>query len=210
MKKSEVKIGKVYTARVDDKMVPVRIDGENGHGGWDATNLTTGKKIHIKLPQRLRGEVNVPAAKAGDAANPTATVGSERAVSKAPPKKATPSPAAATTAKRGVKATSKAKAGKPAARAKRGQTKAKRSSGLDAAARVLEKAKGPMTCREIVKEAFQQGYWKSDGKTPHATVYSAIIREIVAKGQQSRFQKVDRGKFAINPAGKVPRQRSTR
>ena len=210
MKKSEVKIGKVYTARVDDKRVPVRIDGENGHGGWDATNLTTGKKIHIKLPQRLQGEVNVAEAKAGDSSKPSATVGREGAVSEAPPKKATASPAASTTAKKGVKAARKAKAAKPAARAKRGQAKAKRPSGLDAAARVLKKAKGPMTCREIVKEAFQQGYWKSDGQTPHATVYSAIIREIVAKGRQSRFKKVDRGKFAINPAGNVPRQRSTR
>lgn len=38
MKKDEVKIGKVYTARVTDKVVPVRIDRENRHGGWDGTN----------------------------------------------------------------------------------------------------------------------------------------------------------------------------
>jgi len=45
MKKDEVQIGKVYTAKVTDKVVPVRIEGENPHGGWDAVNLATGKKV---------------------------------------------------------------------------------------------------------------------------------------------------------------------
>jgi len=35
-----------------------------------------------------------------------------------------------------------------------------------------------MNVREIVKVAFEKGYWHSDGQTPHATIYSAIIREI--------------------------------
>ena len=56
MKKNEVKIGSVYTAKVSDKLVEVRIDGENRHGGWDGTNLSTGKKVHIKSPARLRVE----------------------------------------------------------------------------------------------------------------------------------------------------------
>jgi hypothetical protein len=34
------------------------------------------------------------------------------------------------------------------------------------------------------------------GKTPHATLYSAIIREISLKGKESRFVKKERGKFA--------------
>lgn len=34
------------------------------------------------------------------------------------------------------------------------------------------------------------------GKTPDRTLYAAIAREIVAKGAQSRFRKVERGKFA--------------
>jgi hypothetical protein len=45
----------------------------------------------------------------------------------------------------------------------------------------------------------QKGYWKSPGgKTPHATVYSAMIREIAKKGGQSRFKKTDRGRFTAN------------
>ena len=54
-----------------------------------------------------------------------------------------------------------------------------------------------MTCRQIVEVAREKGYWKSGGKTPHATIYSAIIREIAAKGKKSRFKRVGRGKFAL-------------
>jgi len=53
-----------------------------------------------------------------------------------------------------------------------------------------------MGVKEIVETAFTKGYWKSDGKTPHATLYAAIIHEIAAKGKQSRFKKVDRGRLA--------------
>ncbi len=183
MKKNEVKVGGVYTARVTDKLVEVRIDGENRHGGWDATNLATGKKIRIKGPQRLRGEAK------GAIAKPAAT-------------KATTSPTAATGAKPTAEATTKAKAANAATRAQQGDTKAKRAkkpSGLDAAARVLAESGEPMGVKAIVEAAEAKGYWKSPGgKTPHATVYSAIIREIATKGNDSRFKKVDRGQFAVN------------
>jgi hypothetical protein len=41
-----------------------------------------------------------------------------------------------------------------------------------------------------------EGLWQTNGKTPVATIYAAMIREIAAKGSASRFQKVDRGRFA--------------
>jgi len=55
MKKSDVKLGGTYLAKVTDKVVSVRLDAENPHGGWDGTNLATGKKVRIKSAQRLRG-----------------------------------------------------------------------------------------------------------------------------------------------------------
>jgi hypothetical protein len=77
--------------------------------------------------------------------------------------------------------------------------KPKRTSGLDAAAKVLEESGQPMTAKEIVEAAEAKGYWKSPGgKTPHATIVSAIIREIAKKGDASRFVKTERGKFATN------------
>ena len=54
-----------------------------------------------------------------------------------------------------------------------------------------------------MERTFEKGYCASEGKTPHATVYSAILREIQAKGEQSRtprrvnFRKAARGKFAL-------------
>ena len=55
MKKDQVKVGGTYMAKVSDKVVPVRLEGDNPHGGWDATNLITNKKVRIKSAQRLRG-----------------------------------------------------------------------------------------------------------------------------------------------------------
>ncbi len=41
-----------------------------------------------------------------------------------------------------------------------------------------------------------KGYWSSPGgKTPDATLYSAILREIDTKGDEARFVKVGRGQF---------------
>ena len=136
--------------------------------------------------------------------SPDGMAASERALAESAPKKdkaaekAPSSPTAAAGAKKGAKATTKAKPAKAATRAKQGERKAKKPSGLDAAARVLAEAKQPMGVKEIVEAAFEKGYWKSEGATPHATVYSAIIREIAGRGKDSRFKKVDRGRFAIN------------
>ncbi len=70
-------------------------------------------------------------------------------------------------------------------------------SGLDAAAQILAKAKEPMGCTSIVEQAIGGGLWSPGGKTPHATLYAAIIREIAKKGKGARFKKVERGRFQL-------------
>jgi len=55
MKKNDIKIGSTYTAKITNRVVPVRIDRTNPHGGWDATNLATKKKVRIKSAAKLRG-----------------------------------------------------------------------------------------------------------------------------------------------------------
>lgn len=82
---------------------------------------------------------------------------------------------------------------KPAT-AKRGY-KAAGLSGLDAAAKVLDEASAPMSAPEMVQAMLDKGYWTSGGKTPAATIYAAIIREIASKGPDSRFRKTARGHF---------------
>ena len=75
MKKHEVKIGSEYVAKVSGKLAHVRIDRENPHGGWDATNLATKKPVRIKSAQRLRAEAGrkaAPAAHVAAGAKPAA------------------------------------------------------------------------------------------------------------------------------------------
>ena len=77
------------------------------------------------------------------------------------------------------------------------EPKEKKLSAIDAAAQVLATAKEPMTAKEMIEAMSAKALWTSPGgKTPHATLYSAIIREIALKGKDSRFVKKDRGQFA--------------
>jgi hypothetical protein len=88
-----------------------------------------------------------------------------------------------------------------------GEKKPKRVSALDTAAQVLAKAGKPMRAPELITAMAEQGLWTSPaGKTPHATLYAAMMREIrksVDGGGRviSRFRKVDRGQFTFNKAG---------
>lgn len=87
---------------------------------------------------------------------------------------------------------------KKAKKAQPAKPAAKPLSGLDAAAKVLSEAKKPMNTKAIVEAMLSKGYWKTGGKTPAATIYAAIIREVADKGHESRFKKVERGQFAFN------------
>jgi len=79
--------------------------------------------------------------------------------------------------------------------------KPQRLSGLDAAAAVLAKATEPMNAKAIVEAMAEQKLWSSPGgKTPAATIYSAMLREIATKGKQSRFRKSTRGLFTAGLA----------
>ncbi len=169
MKKNEVKVGGMYVAKVSDKLVTVRIDSTHSGGGWNATNTATGKRIRIKSAQRLRGAAKKTTK--ADAADKPACL-------RAPHRQAT-------------KQAKPKKAG--------GEPKPKRVSALDAAAQVLAGADKPMQAQELIVVMAEQGLWSSPtGKTPHATLYAAMLREIGAKGDAARFKKVDRGLFEIN------------
>ena len=179
MKKNEVKIGGMYVAKVSDRLVTVRIDSVHSRQGWNATNTRTGKRIHIKSAQRLRGKAKKTTETKKSQAHEEAAASVEEA--KAP-----------------VKAlTKKAKPKKVG-----GKQKPKRVSALDAVAQVLAEAGRPMRAQELIAAMAEQSLWSSPaGKTPHATLYAAILREIGAKGEAARFKKVDRGLFAFNKAG---------
>ena len=97
----------------------------------------------------------------------------------------------------GGKAKAKSTGAKATAKAK--TAKAKKLSALDAAAKVLAESKEPLNTRQMVEAMAAKGYWSSpNGQTPAATLYSAILRQINAKGKDARFKKTDRGHFAFN------------
>ncbi len=306
MKKNDVETGATYVAKVSGKLARVRIERESPYGGWDATNVDSGRRVRIKSAQRLRRAVSdakrAEAIAAADQENarlrdqrerlPDGMTASERAMAQsaaiderlaaAPPsivsyevrraraEAAQPDvgttpledlpdgeacdaaydpdvcatvgcdrPAALTylgrprcqecyeddvadgdeitespyheeidmattkkTSKKSATKTTKApnarqpKAAKPKAAKPAGDAKPKRVSALDAAAEVLRKAGKPMRSQEMITAMAEQGLWTSPaGKTPHATLYAAILREIGDKGGEARFRKVDRGQF---------------
>ena len=57
MKKSEVRIGSVYAASISNTPSPVRLDSESPYGGWEATNMRTGRPVRIKTAGKLRVEL---------------------------------------------------------------------------------------------------------------------------------------------------------
>jgi hypothetical protein len=74
-------------------------------------------------------------------------------------------------------------------------------SAIDAAAKVLGETGQPMNCPEMIGAMAAQGYWSSPaGKTPAGTLYSAILREVQVRGDDARFVKAARGKFALRTA----------
>lgn len=77
-----------------------------------------------------------------------------------------------------------------------------RLSALDAAAQILasltgDEAKLGITAQSLIERMAKQKLWTSPGgKTPQATLYAAMVREITAKGAAARFRKVSKGHFA--------------
>lgn len=189
MKKEQIEIGQVYAAKITDAIVPVRIDAEHERGGWTGTNLRTNRQVRIKSAQKLRSRITLPEgdAEPGQAAEPiphdfpgklAIDAAAEAEAADPEPEKPQPVP-------------------RRSRRGATGAAKPKKLSALDAAAKVLAEASEPMNSRELIDAMAEQDLWTSDAPTPWATLYSALIREIQNKGEESRFVKVKRGRFAL-------------
>jgi hypothetical protein len=57
MKKNEVKINAVYLVKVSGQITLVKLVMESRYGGWDGTNLVTGRAVWIRTTARLRREI---------------------------------------------------------------------------------------------------------------------------------------------------------
>ena len=185
MKANDVKIGSEYMAKIGKEKVPVRIVAEKASGGWSAVNTATGKKVFISMARLLQEN---PAA-----TETTVTTTGTLTVIEVPP--ATVETIGSTTEKPARSRKTKVPK-EPAA-----ETTAKGLSQLDAAVKVLGEATEPLTTKEMVEVMVAKNLWTSPGgKTPHATLYSAILRELQNKGDASRFVKTDRGHFQLRSA----------
>jgi len=173
MAKKQIQIGLVYSTKVGGTFLPVRIDKSLGHGRYEGATLPDGKTVKIATDTVKGGGETVEQWEAR----------------RKPKEQDAPVPAAA-----------EPKVKEPKAAAK--EKKERRPSGLDAAVTVLTEAGTPMNTADMVKRMLETGLWKTGGKTPAATIYAAIIREISVKGEASRFRKTDRGHFELTEVGK--------
>ena len=194
-KARKVALGHVYSVAVGGSYLPVRADKELGHGRYEGTVLRPdGKDQTIKFSSdRVRGDGQPEdqwreAQEAGKQERQTQALQTAAEVASkvlGVPVGIVPPKGNATKA-----------AGMPKPRKKTERADGT-MSGLDAAAKVLADAGEPLGCKTIVERAIEKGYWKTGGKTPAATVYAAILREIQKKGDAARFAKADRGMFTL-------------
>ena len=172
MKANDVKIGSEYEARIGGETMQVRILSEKASGGWTALNLATKKKVFVPLARQLREP------------GTTVTTEGNLTIVEVPPATVETINGPATKPARKKKTTDES------------ATPAKKTSQIQAALQVLTESKEPMNCQAMVEAMTTRGLWTSPGgKTPHATLYAAILREINTKGNDARFRKVDRGQF---------------
>lgn len=196
MKKNEVKINGVYRVKVSGTVCDVRITGENPHGGYDGVNTATNRKVRIKSPQRLRAIVGERPGKRKVIMSLAEYEAEAKAEKKDRPKDDVAETVAAVengSLAEGVTV--------PAAKKRQSisdkPAKDRKPSGLDAAATVLAEAGEPLNTKEMVDRMLAKGLWKTGGRTPSATIYAAIIREISVKGNDARFRKTARGMFEL-------------
>ena len=193
--KSTVEVGKVYSCKIGGSYMPVRIDKAAGKGRYQGMSMTDGKpvKVHAK---DIRGDGQ--SCKDWHLAHQKATGDDGRKEDQAALESAAKvaskvlgTPVGVLPPKRGKKPATASTGGPAKVRDK------KRPSGLDAAAQVLAEAGEPLDTKTMVERMLAKGLWKTDGKTPAATIYAAIIREIATKGSEARFRKTERGKFEL-------------
>jgi hypothetical protein len=73
----------------------------------------------------------------------------------------------------------------------------------DAIIRVLREAQKPLEYAEIAERILTEGYYKTDGATPRATVNAQITGSIKHEGTASPFVKIGRGIFALKDMANI-------
>ena len=184
-----------YTARAADLKIVGYVEAAT-----EAEALKKARKLYDAARVEPRA-ADLPKGRAPASAAPAPHGRKGRAAkTKAQPAAVSHAQAEAAAAESAPPPSSPAAAAKRRARGRDAGTAAKLSA-LDAAAKVLQEAGQPMTCAALITAMADKGYWTSPaGKTPEATLYSGILRELKTKGAASRFRKTGRGQFAHTAA----------
>ena len=192
MTKADVKIGGIYYAYVGKN----RLDAKDTKDGWwVCTNTRTGKSVRVSRlePRGTEKPAKEPTVRLPRNGTAKVTTNDNLTIVENEP---------ATVETIGGNSDSKPKA-KTKKVAKSNEPTKKRLSALDAAFKVLSETSVPLNTIQLVEAMSTKGYWTSPGgKTPHATLYIAILRDL-SKGDESRFVKTERGRFADNTQGKA-------
>lgn len=73
-----------------------------------------------------------------------------------------------------------------------------RMSAVEAAFHVLAEAGEELNYEDITRRIFAKRLWKTDGRTPSATVLAAINNEMNTKHNESRFRRTKPGVYTVN------------
>jgi restriction system protein len=73
----------------------------------------------------------------------------------------------------------------------------------NAAIQILLSAGKPLHAKEIAKRIIDGGLWKSEGKTPDATVSARLYSDIKSNGDKSPFVKVGPQTFALRDSAQI-------
>jgi len=181
-----IKLGQVYVTETTNGEMPVRLECLHPKGGWTARALTHGRQLQIKSAAQLLflcTEDEVRGIAQGVIPNRRSKI--QGPVYREPvapiPEDGKPRP--------------------PIKKVKRPSVKRviilTRMNLLDATQLVLSEKKKAMTTREIVAACAAKKYWVTNASTPHQTLNAALNRDIQASGTQSRFLKIERGKYTL-------------
>jgi hypothetical protein len=72
MKTINVNIGDEYSVKVSGQLARVRIDAASEYGGWNGTNVATGRAVRIRSARRLRANLSAVDREAGRPASTAA------------------------------------------------------------------------------------------------------------------------------------------
>ena len=183
---AEVKIGHIYVTRITDKPAAVRIIKKLPEGGWRGVNMQTNRPVHIKDETKLGCMVSVREARESDDDELRKWLPKRKSTKKEPVRALKKKPR--------IKAKAQP-AKKPKIKAKATTKSAKKMSLIDAAYKALKKSGEALGTAAIYELVIKAKLWKPGaGKTPKATLNSAIHREIRSSRKPRRFAQAGAGK----------------